>query len=50
MIRALGPNLPARALYESCGFATEGILRELFFLDGHYVDDVIMALDLDPRS
>jgi RimJ/RimL family protein N-acetyltransferase len=39
----LGPNAAARALYESCGFTVEGVLREEFLLDGQYVDDVLMA-------
>jgi ribosomal protein S18 acetylase RimI-like enzyme len=42
-LRVLGPNTGARALYESCGFEVEGILREEFFLDGSYIDDVLMA-------
>ncbi len=42
----LGPNDAARALYESAGFVVEGIQRDEFFLDGRYVDDVLMALDL----
>lgn len=45
-LRVLGSNAPARALYEACGFRVEGILREQFLLDGNYVDDVLMALDL----
>jgi ribosomal protein S18 acetylase RimI-like enzyme len=45
-LRVLGPNHAARALYESCGFAVEGVLREEFRLGGRYVDDVLMALDL----
>jgi ribosomal protein S18 acetylase RimI-like enzyme len=47
-LRVLGPNARARALYESCGFEVEGRLRGEFLLDGRYVDDVLMALDLDP--
>jgi RimJ/RimL family protein N-acetyltransferase len=42
----LGSNAPARRLYEDCGFGIEGIQREQFFLDGRYVDDLFMALDL----
>jgi ribosomal protein S18 acetylase RimI-like enzyme len=45
-LRVLGPNLAARHLYESAGFVVEGIQREEFFVDGRYVDDVLMALDL----
>jgi ribosomal protein S18 acetylase RimI-like enzyme len=42
-LRVLGSNAAARALYESCGFEVEGILREEFLLEGRYVDDVLMA-------
>jgi ribosomal protein S18 acetylase RimI-like enzyme len=45
-LRVLGGNEVARRLYRSAGFATEGVLRGEFFLDGAYVDDVCMALDL----
>jgi ribosomal protein S18 acetylase RimI-like enzyme len=47
-LRVLGPNTTARRLYESAGFVVEGIQRDEFFLDGRYVDDVLMALDLGP--
>jgi len=46
-LRVLAPNTAARALYESCGFVVEGVRRDEFFLDGRYVDDVLMALPLD---
>lgn len=49
-LRVLAPNTAARALYESCGFAVEGVLREEFRLGGRYVDDVLMALDLTRRG
>ncbi|MFJ8474744.1 GNAT family N-acetyltransferase [Kitasatospora sp. NPDC094011] len=42
-LRVLGWNAPARRLYESCGFAVEGVLTEEFLIDGRYVDDVWMA-------
>jgi ribosomal protein S18 acetylase RimI-like enzyme len=45
-LRVLGPNAAARAVYEACGFVVEGVLREEFLLDGRYVDDVLMAVDL----
>ena len=45
-LRVLGANTGARALYESCGFVVEGVLRDEFLLDGRYVDDVLMALPL----
>jgi ribosomal protein S18 acetylase RimI-like enzyme len=46
MLRVLGGNDGARRLYESRGFAIEGTLRGVFLLDGSYVDDHLMALDL----
>ena len=45
-LHVLGPNTAARRLYESTGFAVEGVRRDEFLLDGAYVDDVLMALDL----
>ncbi|MEV4337351.1 GNAT family N-acetyltransferase [Streptomyces sp. NPDC049590] len=45
-LRVLGHNTPARGLYESEGFAVEGVLPGEFFLDGRYVDDVCMGRSL----
>ena len=45
-LRVLGTNPGARRLYESCGFVVEGVLSGEFILDGHPVDDVLMALTL----
>jgi ribosomal protein S18 acetylase RimI-like enzyme len=45
-LRVLGTNPAARALYEGYGFVVEGVQREEFLLDGRYVDDVLMALQL----
>ncbi|WP_329339958.1 GNAT family N-acetyltransferase [Streptomyces sp. NBC_00663] len=45
-LRVLGHNTPARRLYESEGFAVEGVLPEEFLLDGEYVDDVFMGRSL----
>ncbi|GAA3996032.1 GNAT family N-acetyltransferase [Streptomyces plumbiresistens] len=45
-LRVLGHNTPARELYESEGFVVEGVLPEEFFLDGRYVDDVLMGRSL----
>ncbi|GGJ47751.1 GNAT family N-acetyltransferase [Streptomyces brasiliensis] len=42
-LRVLGHNTPARKLYESEGFAVEGVLPEEFLIDGAYVDDVFMG-------
>jgi ribosomal protein S18 acetylase RimI-like enzyme len=45
-LRVLAHNEAAVQLYEQGGFTVEGVLRGEFFLDGRYVDDVLMALDL----
>jgi ribosomal protein S18 acetylase RimI-like enzyme len=45
-LRVLAHNEAARRLYERCGYVVEGMLRAEFRLDGEYVDDVLMALDL----
>ena len=45
-LRVLGPNDAARRLYGDAGFVVEGVQRDEFLLDGRYVDDVLMALDL----
>lgn len=45
-LRVLGPNAPARALYERGGFTVDGVLRGEFLLDGRYVDDVLMSREL----
>ncbi|WP_344359940.1 GNAT family N-acetyltransferase [Streptomyces gobitricini] len=42
-LRVLGHNKPARRLYASEGFVVEGVLPGEFFLDGRYVDDVLMG-------
>ncbi|MGI5354836.1 N-acetyltransferase family protein [Streptomyces sp. CA-252508] len=42
-LRVLGHNKPARSLYASEGFVVEGVLPGEFFLDGRYVDDVLMG-------
>lgn len=46
-LRVLGPNTVARRLYVRCGFEVEGLLQAEFLLDGQYVDDVLMAHQLD---
>ncbi|KIF70211.1 acetyltransferase [Streptomyces sp. AcH 505] len=45
-LRVLGHNAPARRLYEAAGFVVEGVLPGEFFLDGRYVDDVLMGRTL----
>ncbi|MQS04038.1 GNAT family N-acetyltransferase [Streptomyces alkaliterrae] len=49
-LRVLAPNAPARALYAAEGYVEEGVQREEFRIDGRYVDDVLMALDLTRQS
>jgi RimJ/RimL family protein N-acetyltransferase len=49
-LRVLAPNTSARALYESCGFEVEGVLRGEFVLDGAPTDDILMACRLEGRS
>ena len=46
VLRVLSGNVGARHLYESRGFGIEGARREAFLLDGVYVDDLMMGLDL----
>ncbi|MFI1012454.1 GNAT family N-acetyltransferase [Streptomyces sp. NPDC020965] len=45
-LRVLGHNAPARGLYESEGFAVEGVLPGEFWIGGEYVDDVMMGRSL----
>jgi ribosomal protein S18 acetylase RimI-like enzyme len=45
-LRVLAHNADARALYARCGFEVEGVLRGLFLLDGSYVDDIRLTLEL----
>ena len=40
-------NAPAIALYRKLGFREEGLLRRRYFIDGRYVDAMLMARDLD---
>ena len=49
-LRHLAHNTSARALYEACGFEEEGRLRDLFYLDGAYVDDVLMSITIGGSS
>jgi ribosomal protein S18 acetylase RimI-like enzyme len=46
VLRVLSGNAAARHLYESRGFELEGRRREAFLLEGAYVDDLMMGLDL----
>jgi ribosomal protein S18 acetylase RimI-like enzyme len=42
-LRVLASNGPARRLYESAGFAVEGVLPGEFHIAGRYVDDIFMG-------
>lgn len=46
VLRVLSTNPGAVRLYERHGFEVEGAHREAFLLEGAYVDDLLMALDL----
>ncbi len=48
VLRVLSGNVGARRLYAGRGFEVEGARREAFLLDGVYVDDLMMGLDLSP--
>ena len=45
-LRVLAHNDAARRLYDRSGYVVEGVLRGEFCLEGEYVDDMLMALDL----
>jgi len=49
-LHVLAPNTAARRLYDSAGFVVEGVQRGEFLLEGAYVDDVLMALDLGAEA
>lgn len=49
-LEVFASNTRAIALYESLGFAREGLKRRARKLDGAYDDDLIMALLMDPAS
>jgi ribosomal protein S18 acetylase RimI-like enzyme/predicted nuclease with RNAse H fold len=50
VLRVLSSNPAARHLYASRGLLVEGTRREAFLLDGAYVDDLMMGIDLDPAT
>jgi ribosomal protein S18 acetylase RimI-like enzyme len=45
-LRVLSTNHAAIRLYERLGFTREGVLADEFFINGAYVDDVMMAKHL----
>ncbi|MCW2884888.1 MAG: hypothetical protein QOE54_6850 [Streptosporangiaceae bacterium] len=46
-LRVLSVNTNARRLYESLGFAVEGVLPREFLIEGTFVDDIVMGRPLD---
>jgi ribosomal protein S18 acetylase RimI-like enzyme len=46
-LRVLSTNAAARRLYASMGFQVEGRLPAEFFIEGEYVDDILMGRSLD---
>lgn len=42
-LTVLADNTAAIALYQKCGFATEGTLKDEYYLDGQYRSALIMA-------
>ncbi|WP_422658652.1 GNAT family N-acetyltransferase [Paenibacillus sp. EC2-1] len=42
-LRVLSSNPGAISFYKTCGFHEEGRLEREFFIDGHYVDDILMG-------
>jgi ribosomal protein S18 acetylase RimI-like enzyme len=49
-LRVLGTNTRAQALYLAHGYHIEGRLKDQFLLQGRYVDDIFMALELPDHS
>ena len=49
-LRVLGTNTGAQALYLAHGYHIEGRLKDQFLLQGRYVDDIFMALELPDRT
>ena len=43
-LRVFGTNTPALKTYSAAGFAREGVMRDAAFIDGRYVDVVIMGI------
>ncbi|MBW3671884.1 MAG: GNAT family N-acetyltransferase, partial [Acidobacteria bacterium] len=49
-LHALATNTSAIAAYEKLGFVVEGSLRRAAYVDGAYVDIVVMGLLADERT
>jgi len=43
-LTVLSNNEPARKMYSSLGFREEGVLREILFKNGEYVDLILMSI------
>lgn len=43
-------NHAALRMYEALGFREEGVLREAQFIDGQWIDIILMALHRDPKQ
>lgn len=50
LIHVLSTNCPAIAFYESLSFCLEARLKQQFFLNGQYVDDLMFSFDLQNYS
>jgi RimJ/RimL family protein N-acetyltransferase len=46
-LTVMAHNTRARALYDRMGYVTEGVKRESLFVDGAFVDEILMAKLLD---
>jgi ribosomal protein S18 acetylase RimI-like enzyme len=46
-LHVLSSNAPARRLYAAAGFTVEGVLPGEFWIEGRYVDDIMMGRSLD---
>lgn len=49
-LRVFGPNERARALYAELGFVEEGVQRGEFRVGEEYLDDYLLAFDLDQAA
>ncbi|KZT52013.1 acyl-CoA N-acyltransferase [Calocera cornea HHB12733] len=37
-------NAAARRLYDKCGFVQEGLIRQAFWIDGRWIDEILMGI------
>ena len=49
-LSVIAPNLPARKLYESCGFRSYGTEPNSLLVEGRYHDEEYMVIELDGAS